>query len=80
MVSICSICYETDESSQHLFFSCPFAILLWQWLSNALSMTVDASYLASVFSICNRQWSKQTKDVIVAAVINTLWVIWSKIV
>lgn len=31
LVSICVLCYATDETSSHLFLTCDFAKHLWRW-------------------------------------------------
>lgn len=34
------------------------------------------SSIGNILSICERNWSSQVKNVILAAVINAFWVIW----
>lgn len=75
-VSICSLCYKDAESSYHLFLNCQFKKSLWLWLDSSLQMSIDTSSLEALFSICNKGWSMQMKDVICAAFINILWIIW----
>lgn len=76
VVSVCSICGKAYESTMHLFFGCSFANRLWNWLSSFLSLHVDSSSLQSILIICNGNWSSQVKDIIVAAIVNIVWVIW----
>lgn len=33
VVSRCSLCGLTDETSIHLFLQCPFVVRIWNWLS-----------------------------------------------
>lgn len=76
MVSICSLCLNSGESSHHLFLSCPFAVRLWNWLGGLLNSPIDLSSSLSIFNICDSRWSKQARDVILAGIINTLYYIW----
>lgn len=75
-VSICDLCYQDSETSDHLFFHCSFAKSLWNWLAYVTSCNVDTTALTSVLALCSKGWSLQVKDLITAAIINIIWVIW----
>lgn len=76
VVSICSLCGITAESTSHLFFDCSYSNCLWSWLSDMLNLQIDSLDIDSVLSICNRGWSTQALDVVVARIINVLGIIW----
>lgn len=37
-VSICSLCLNCDESYEHLFLKCNYALEIWSWLSHMLKL------------------------------------------
>lgn len=41
-----------------------------------IGLQIDTSSILSVLSIYNKPWSLQLKDLISAAIINIIWVIW----
>ncbi|XP_019425050.1 PREDICTED: uncharacterized protein LOC109333922 [Lupinus angustifolius] len=73
--SICNLCWSNDESSDHLFFNCNFANLIWNWLSTQFGYYLDHASLKSLMSF-STQWSPQLKQVLVAGIINSISVIW----
>lgn len=76
VVSICSLCCQDYETSDHLFFGCSFALRFWHWLSYVLNMPIDTSSIQTVLSVCSRNWSFQVKDIIVSAIVNVIGGIW----
>jgi hypothetical protein len=76
MVSCCSLCNQAYETSQHLFFECPFAIKWWNWLSSSIEFPLDISSPAALLSILDRNWSSQVKDLLISAITNIVWLIW----
>lgn len=76
IVSRCDLYGLTSESSDHLFFHCPFAKRLWAWLSAATNTNIDLSNCQSIFGICEKSSSSQVRDVLLAAIINIFWMIW----
>lgn len=76
MVSVCCFCMKTDETSHHLFLSCPFAVCLWNWLGGKLNCTIDLSSVLSLLSCIPVSCSSQVTDIFVAAVVHTLHIIW----
>lgn len=37
---------------------------------------MDTSSISSILAICDKRWSSQAKDVILAAITNVVWIIW----
>lgn len=75
-VSICSLFYKSEETSNHLFFDCDFARRFWSWFNSAISVPIDTSSLQSVLSTCKKSWSPQREVVLLASIINILETIW----
>ncbi|CAJ2644686.1 unnamed protein product [Trifolium pratense] len=76
IVSCCSLCGSSYETVTHLFLRCPFIMQYWNWLSSLLGMPLDLSNFDSLLGICNKGWSPQLHDLIIAAIVNILWKVW----
>lgn len=68
--SMCSNCFKHVENSEHLFFSCPFAVHLWRHLSSVLVHNFQS--LDDIWIALNKPWSDQRKVVVLSAIINTI--------
>lgn len=66
--SVCSMCMNQVETSFHLFFDCPYAIVLWKWLSFTLNKPLQFNNIEDIWSLCNKRMSSQSK-----VVINAIW-------
>lgn len=73
--SLCTLCMSQQETSQHLFFDCPFALKLWNWLQAIVNCQLSLS-VNDIWNICNRGWSPQCHIVILSAIINVIDSIW----
>ncbi|XP_019431934.1 PREDICTED: uncharacterized protein LOC109339025 [Lupinus angustifolius] len=73
--SICNLCRSTEESTDHLFFNCSFAKIIWNWLSFQLGYPIDHTSIKSILCISNA-WSPQLKQVLISAVVNSIAIIW----
>lgn len=73
LASICSICLNSEETTSHLFFQCPFALKLWTWLANLLNINLPA--IDNIWKI-GEQFTPQCRLVSKVAVINTISIIW----
>ncbi|GAU21491.1 hypothetical protein TSUD_242150 [Trifolium subterraneum] len=51
------LCNQAYETSQHLFFECPFALKWWNWLSSAIEFPLDVSSPAALLN--NWRFDKQ---------------------
>lgn len=61
----------------HLFFDCPYAVRIWNWLSATLNIiNLLFNNIEDIWHICDRRWNPQCKIVIKAAIINILATIW----
>lgn len=76
IVSICCLCGKSEESTQHLFFNCDFALSLWNWFSSTLGCRLDLTGIKDLLAVCNLGWSSQVRDVVLAGIINIVWYIW----
>lgn len=76
LVSVCNLHSAVVETTDHIFLYCAFAKSLWNWLSSAFNRQVDVSSIRTILSVCYESWSPQMKDIITAAIINILWIIW----
>lgn len=56
--------------TQHLFFSCPFAVHLWRHLSSVLVHNFQS--LDDIWIALNKPWSDQCKVVVLSKIINTI--------
>jgi len=74
--SMCNCCSASIETSSHLFFECPYASRLWNWLASVLNMNLQFTSYDDVWKICDRNWSAQCKVVVKASLINMFSTIW----
>lgn len=70
------MCECAAESVLQVFTECKFAQELWAWLGSIFCIKMDLSSILSLFSVCNRSWSSQASDVVLAAIINVLYCLW----
>lgn len=45
-------------------------------MGNCTGLVIDTTSIHSILSICHRNWRSQTKEVILSAIVNTIWAIW----
>jgi ribonuclease HI len=76
MPSICNLCMNNSESSFHIFFDCPYAVNIWTWFAETISMNLHFSSIEDVWMLCDRNWKPQCKVVIQAALVNIISTIW----
>jgi len=72
----CETPFVPTESSDHLFFRCPFANHLWEWISSKLSCSIDRSTAGTLLDCRPNRCSSQVSDIYLAAVVHTLHTIW----
>lgn len=68
------ICGIHEEIIDHLFFHCTFSQSIWQWLASVTHHILHYNIL-EIWEVCYETWSKQTRVVILSAVINTFNII-----
>jgi hypothetical protein len=76
VVSVCNLCMSSDESSDHLFFRCHFAMNLWGWIGSKLGCTIDLTSAVSLLSCRPVRCSSQVSDIYLTVVLHTLHTIW----
>ena len=74
--SVCSLCCSTQETSQHLFLDCPFAVQLWSWFVSILNLQCNVASFMDILRISDRSWSPHCKLVIKATIIHCFHTIW----
>lgn len=52
-VSVCPLCYTSDETADYILLTCKFSCILWNWLSYVLNHSISTISIASLFSICD---------------------------
>lgn len=72
IVSICSFCLKSEETSEHLFLWCPIVVELWYWLGDKLNCVLDLSTVLSILSCIPLRGSSQVSDMFMVAVVHTL--------
>jgi len=76
IVSMCSLCLQSVETSDHLFFHCTVAASLWTWLRNSLQLVFDVSSIYALLHSLPISCSTQLKDIYLAAVVHLIHSIW----
>jgi hypothetical protein len=76
IVSCCSLCGRDYETAEHLFLRCPFITRYWTWLSAMNGKVIDVSNFNALLGMCRRGWSPQVRDLIIAALIKIMRLIW----
>ena len=76
IVSICVLCYRSAETSEHLFFSCDYAVCLWCWLGALLHCSFPLQSPEALLSCVPAVCTSQLRDVYVSAIVHVLHTIW----
>jgi len=76
VVSVCSLCLTTYESSKHLFLRCHFASRLWDWIGGKLNCVIDSSTVGSLLQCWPARCSSKVSDIFLAAILHTIHTIW----
>ncbi|RZB80665.1 hypothetical protein D0Y65_030385 [Glycine soja] len=76
IVSMCSLCGSSYETSDHLIYQFPFVVGLWNWLGGISYCHIYTSSILSILSSGKTSGSAQVVDIFLAVEIFTIWVIW----
>ena len=76
VVSVCSLCMNAVETSDHIFLGCQFATQLWHWIGTKLNCVIDHSSVDTLLACRPARCSSQVSDIYVAAILHTLHTIW----
>ncbi|CAL5205446.1 unnamed protein product [Lathyrus oleraceus] len=74
-VSVCSMCKNAFESTIHIFFHCPLASNIWNWLIITLKAPINISSQDDLWSLCNKS-NFPKGSLIIKAMIFSLAEIW----
>nr|KYP52165.1 hypothetical protein KK1_025902 [Cajanus cajan] len=74
ITSICSHCYNAYETTTHVFFECPFALSLWDWLFKLVDNRLN---ITNILGILNKPWSKLANFVLLVVVTFIVAEIWN---
>jgi hypothetical protein len=69
-------CHHQAETSDHIFFRCTETLMIWKWLYTAIDQHLDCADWLSLITGCVGNWSKLVQQVLIAAVLQTVWKIW----
>lgn len=71
ITSRCGHCGACEETTNHLFLSCPFAQQLWLRVFG-IFLRLEISLITSI----SQSMSKQAKDMMFSVIINLIWYLW----
>ncbi|XP_026399176.1 uncharacterized protein LOC113295030 [Papaver somniferum] len=74
VVSMCCICKQSQDSMEHLLWSCSFNKAIWQWLGNTFQFTTPTSF-DDVFQFSKHK-SPLVREVWLTAAFATLRELW----
>jgi len=76
LASICCLCSNHFESSDHIFLSCPLTLQIWGWLSMGSDQHLDLSLTSWSTLTHSGQglWSNFVQQVMTAAILHTIWI------
>ncbi|GAU44279.1 hypothetical protein TSUD_371790 [Trifolium subterraneum] len=75
IVSMCPLCSRDCDSSEHLFFLCPFAVAIWSWVNSIFEIDLDHSSLDGLLLGCV-PLSDYTSRLLLACIIHSLHTLW----
>jgi hypothetical protein len=75
--SRCSLCNNQEENMHHLFFTCPFAKELWNWIQATFRRHLDLSSIQNTIQDCLSVTSPQVKEAMLYSIIFTINSIWT---
>ncbi|XP_019425135.1 PREDICTED: uncharacterized protein LOC109334017 [Lupinus angustifolius] len=76
MVSMCSLCSKQAETSSHLFFTCPLATQIWNWIKGIFNIHLDFSSAKAILLASKADWCDQVHHLFTACIIHAISTIW----
>ncbi|KAH6815634.1 hypothetical protein C2S51_020454 [Perilla frutescens var. frutescens] len=76
---ICVMCQSSKESLDHLFWSCPLAMIVWRWIFSIFQLhEMEAASIHQAFvQFMGSNFSSQVLILWKSAVIHIIWCIWT---
>lgn len=77
-MSVCGFCKNNNETSHHIFFTCPVTIQLWDWLSKGADQILDCSNCLNLLMNRIGAGSNLVQQLMNSAIIHMIWAIWTE--
>ncbi|PNX61701.1 ribonuclease H, partial [Trifolium pratense] len=75
IVSMYPLCRRYNDSSEHLFFQCSFALTIWNWVNSIFQTQLDHSSLEGLLLVSN-SFTAFIKELFLACIIHSLHTLW----
>ncbi|XXG68333.1 hypothetical protein AAC387_Pa06g1445 [Persea americana] len=77
LASRCSICYQDEESTGHLFFNCVQAKALWSWVCHSAQIAASCNFSASsIWEVLSRGNDEAGRSHMAAIFIYVIFFMW----
>jgi hypothetical protein len=63
IVSVCCFCLFHDETSEHLFLRCSFAMEIWNWIGGKLNFVFDCTSFELLLLSLPQNRLSQVRDI-----------------
>ncbi|XP_058742694.1 uncharacterized protein LOC131615239 [Vicia villosa] len=74
--SMCSLCKENVETTDHIFFNCKFSLELWHWLIDKLNYAGSICSITDCLNLLSCPWSPQARVVVLSCICSLFYQVW----
>ncbi|XP_058726868.1 uncharacterized protein LOC131598268 [Vicia villosa] len=74
--SICNLCLNNSETTEHLFFDCCYVKNLWNSLKGLLNLNFNIYCIKDCRRIIEMNWSAQAMSVVKAGLVGVFYQVW----